>query len=290
MKNACIFITAMALSWLGSCPLRAQEAALASYESGRQAYLGGRWKDAELAFRRSYGLQEDPLTAYFLSLTYVELKDRDGAQRFARVAFDGRPPIKEEFRKGAAYIENLAKDESRPFKITTGTKYDTYTPPVPREARLGIGRANDEWPSPGATYMLTAKHSGMCLDVSSESLENGAPLVQYPCHDGANQKFLLKPLGEGQYSLVARHSGKCVDIWGESKDDGAAVTQFDCHGRSNQRFTLGKIAGVDGFMIEAVHSEKCLDVWGASMDEGAPVKQYRRTGGTNQLWTFIRTQ
>src|SRR5207249_1278363 len=138
--------------------------------------------------------------------------------------------------------EDLAKDEARFLKITTGATYDTYTPPVPREARLGIGRVNDEWPSASDTYMLTAKHSGMCLDVSGESLENGVPLVQYPCHDGANQKFLWKSLGGEQYSLVARHSGKCVDIWGESKDDGAMLTQFDCHGRSNQRFTVTKVA------------------------------------------------
>ena len=38
-----------------------------------------------------------------------------------------------------------------------------------------------------------ARHSGKCLDVSGESRNDGGSIVQWSCHGGANQTWLLRP-------------------------------------------------------------------------------------------------
>ncbi|TFH52534.1 MAG: hypothetical protein E4G89_01470 [Methanothrix sp.] len=57
-------------------------------------------------------------------------------------------------------------------------------------------------------YRIKAKHSGKCLDVTGSSQENGAEIIQWPCHSGNNQKFKLEPIeGEsGYYRIMAKHS------------------------------------------------------------------------------------
>jgi len=44
-----------------------------------------------------------------------------------------------------------------------------------------------------SSYLLIARHSGKCLDIAGEGLEDGATLHQYRCHGGANQRFYLDP-------------------------------------------------------------------------------------------------
>ena len=80
---------------------------------------------------------------------------------------------------------------------------------------------------------LVSRHSGMCLDVSGASTEDGATIIQWPCHGGANQQWRLEAVGEG-YRFVARHSGKCLDVTGWSTDDGTGIIQWQCHGGANQ--------------------------------------------------------
>ena len=36
---------------------------------------------------------------------------------------------------------------------------------------------------------LIASHSGSCLDVSGESLDDGASIIQWQCHSGDNQQW-----------------------------------------------------------------------------------------------------
>ena len=45
------------------------------------------------------------------------------------------------------------------------------------------------------------------------------------CHEGANQKWRLEAVGEGD-RFVARHSGKCLDVTSQSTDDGTDIVQW----------------------------------------------------------------
>ena len=84
---------------------------------------------------------------------------------------------------------------------------------------------------------LVARHSGKCLDVSGESTEDGASVIQWQCHSGANQQWRVEAV-TGGHRLVARHSGKCLDVTGWSLDDGASIIQWQCHGGANQTWLV----------------------------------------------------
>ena len=46
-------------------------------------------------------------------------------------------------------------------------------------------------PDVSAYALVAARHSDRCLDVSGNSLSNGAKLQQFWCHEGANQRWRL---------------------------------------------------------------------------------------------------
>ena len=78
----------------------------------------------------------------------------------------------------------------------------------------------------GGTFELVARHSGKCLDVNGASLDDFARVIQWDCHDGANQQWRFEPAGDGYYVLVARHSGKALDVIGESVENAAPIVQY----------------------------------------------------------------
>jgi hypothetical protein len=134
---------------------------------------------------------------------------------------------------------------------------------------------------------LIASHSGKCLDVSGESLDDGAPIIQWQCHSGDNQQWRLEAAAEGYSRIVSRHSGKCLNVSDESLDDGASIIQDQCHGGDNQQWRLE--AAADGYSrIVSRHSGKCLDVSGGSADDGASIIQWQCHGGENQNWRLLR--
>lgn len=133
----------------------------------------------------------------------------------------------------------------------------------------------------GFNVILKIKHSGRCLDITGWSTNAGAPLIQWDCHGGANQRFNFVHTGFGNYNIVMVHSGQCLDVWGFSTDNGAPIVQWPCHGGDNQKFRL--IAHPDGyFSFVAVQSGRCLDVKDVSTGNGVPIIQWDCHLGDNQ--------
>ena len=133
--------------------------------------------------------------------------------------------------------------------------------------------------------VIVAKHSGQCLDVTGASQDNGAAVIQWPCHGGSNQQWSLYNAGDGYYLVTVNHSGQCLDVTGASQDNGAAVIQWPCHGGDNQQWSIVP-EGNGYFSFIARHSGQCLDVTGASQDNGAAVIQWPCHGGDNQQWAI----
>jgi ricin-type beta-trefoil lectin protein len=102
-------------------------------------------------------------------------------------------------------------------------------------------RENQVWsiePGDDGYYSrLVSRQSGKCLDVSGASTEDGAPIILWQCHGGANQQWRLEPFGE-EYRLVARHSGKCLDVTGWSPENGTRIIQWQCNGGANQTWLI----------------------------------------------------
>ena len=152
-------------------------------------------------------------------------------------------------------------------------------------AELGA-RQTGGGPSSGV-YQLVARHSGKCLAVSGSSLDDAAPVIQWTCHGGDNQRWRVEAAVDGSYRLTATHSGKSLDVDGAATGDAATVIQYAPHAGDNQKWTIEAV-GAGYYRLLARHSGKALDVPAMSMENGAGVIQYAPNGGANQQWLLTR--
>jgi hypothetical protein len=78
-------------------------------------------------------------------------------------------------------------------------------------------------------WRIRSAHSGKCLNISGDSLQNGAPVVQYPCGSYANEYFVFwadSNVPSGFWWVQAYSSGKVLNIAGNSRADGAKLIQY----------------------------------------------------------------
>jgi hypothetical protein len=137
----------------------------------------------------------------------------------------------------------------------------------------------------GATYKLTAKHSGKCADVNGGSTSDGAQVIQYTYSGANNQKWVMEDAGNGFYKFKSVNSGKYLDINGASAADGANAIQYTSNTGLNQQFLLIPQTG-GYYSVMARHSGKCIDVAGGSTSNGANVIQSSYSGSDSQAWLF----
>jgi hypothetical protein len=138
-------------------------------------------------------------------------------------------------------------------------------------------------PTAGPLQQVIARHSGKCLDITSNSTADSARALQWPCGSGTNQRFTISDLGNGYSRIVARHSGKCLDVSSNSTADGATILQYTCGGATNQQWQVRDIGGGYADLV-ARHSGRCAQVNGASTADGAAVVQRTCGTGANQQW------
>jgi len=87
-------------------------------------------------------------------------------------------------------------------------------------------------------YEITARNSGLQLDVLGQSTADGAAVVQYPFWGGANEIWQVNSTSDGYYSFASVHSGKCLNISGSSGSDGARMEQAACSSVDSEKWTL----------------------------------------------------
>lgn len=87
-------------------------------------------------------------------------------------------------------------------------------------------------------YTILSVSSGKSIDVSGNSLSDGAKVVQYtPNELSNNQKFKLVKVQDNVYQLIAKHSGKYLEF--NSGTCGAALVQASYKPENiNQQFVL----------------------------------------------------
>jgi hypothetical protein len=72
---------------------------------------------------------------------------------------------------------------------------------------------------------------GLCLDAFGGQGEDRDPIVIWPCHGGANQRWSATADGE-----IRGINGKCVDVYEAGEEDGTPVILYSCHGGTNQQW------------------------------------------------------
>jgi len=137
---------------------------------------------------------------------------------------------------------------------------------------------------PSSWANIISKSSGKCLDVAGISTAALAPMQQWACWGGDNQKFLFSPV-EGGYEITAKNSGLQLDVYGLSTSDGAAVIQYPFWGGANEIWQV--IPTSDGYYsLTPVHSGKCLNISGSSGADGALTEQSTCSGIDSEKWSL----
>jgi len=135
-------------------------------------------------------------------------------------------------------------------------------------------------------YVLVNRNSGKVLDGRGFATNDGAAVVQWARHDGANQQWRFIDAGDGYYRLQNRNSGKVLDDHNWSKAAGAAVVQWRDMNGSNQQFRVAESSGGYVRLINRF-SHLAVEVHGAAKADGARVVQYRDWGAANQQWQLV---
>lgn len=134
-------------------------------------------------------------------------------------------------------------------------------------------------------YVITAAHSGKCVDVAAASTQNGARIQQWDCNGTVAQVFRVTSVGGGYYKIENPNSNKAFDITEVSTQNGAPLQQWGYGGGQNQQFSI-EYAGNNRFSIRARHTGKALDVNAWSQNAGAAIIQWPYHGGDNQHFMF----
>jgi len=135
------------------------------------------------------------------------------------------------------------------------------------------------------SYNIVHRATGKYLDVSGASDKDGAEILLWAPHGGANQKWKLTPHSDGYVTLTATHSGKSIDVEGNSQNDGARTFQWTTHGNHNQQWKVERVDS-DQIKIRFKHNSKVLEA--ASGDNGARLYQRDDNGNANQHF-ILRT-
>lgn len=87
----------------------------------------------------------------------------------------------------------------------------------------------------GSNYYITNQATSYVADDSGQSLQTGAPIIDYgKKSNGSNQQWIFANAGNGYFNIINAYSGLCLDVTGASQTSGAHVDQWTCNGGTNQ--------------------------------------------------------
>jgi hypothetical protein len=87
----------------------------------------------------------------------------------------------------------------------------------------------------GGIYKIVTP-TGLCLEPESYSTSSGARIVQNPCVESQNQRWVLSSLDGSWYQASNSRSYKCIDV--PDAYFGTMVRQSTCDGGHNQQFRV----------------------------------------------------
>jgi endoglucanase len=252
------------------------------YAWWKQSFKDGVGNCASRAVLTEYGAPMDN------GLNYADGASTQNFVRYLRAVTDAQ----RELGMGSTYWPALGG------KISNNSGHDWYS----MFAKSGSGTAIDltirnrsgadrilhgwgEGPGGVQATDIVSRVSGKCIDVVSGSTADGAEIIQYDCHGGANQQWILRDAGGGYVQIVSQASGKCIDVSGASTANNAKAIQWTCGTGTNQQWQV-RDAGGGYVSFVARHSGKCLDVINSGTANGTRLQQYDCTSANNQQWTL----
>lgn len=93
-------------------------------------------------------------------------------------------------------------------------------------------------PQADGSYMLQNGTSFKCIEVYEYSAANNAPVVQWDCYGGANQKWRAEMRPDGLFQLRNVNSNKCLEVYNFGQASGTGLVQYTCDGAASQVWDL----------------------------------------------------
>ncbi len=102
--------------------------------------------------------------------------------------------------------------------------------------------ASQQWTvtySGNGIYKIIGSGSNESLDVTGQSLANGALIDIYANNSQANQQWMIEPSGvAGYYTISSAQSGLVLDVMGASTTPGTGVYQWQSTGAASQQWSF----------------------------------------------------
>ncbi|WP_077066457.1 glycosyl hydrolase 53 family protein [Catenovulum maritimum] len=130
---------------------------------------------------------------------------------------------------------------------------------------------------------IQSRQSNKCIDVNGAKTANGEDVLQWTCHNNANQQWSFEPVENGYFQIKANHSGLCLDIYAHSTENGGNIVQWSCSGNYNQQF-FKEDMGDGYYRLRSRLSDKCIDVNAGGTSNGDSIIQWTCHSNWNQQW------
>jgi len=143
----------------------------------------------------------------------------------------------------------------------------------------------------GGYYKIVARHSGKCLAVTGNGMNNGDDVVQWEWLNYDNFKWTFTPIAldstiaNGTYNIKAKHSNKMMSVAGWSSGNGAVIEQWDSLCQDNEKFTLQFTSS--GYIIKPSYNSKVVSVNNYSVANGAAIVQWDDLSQQHQRYQIV---
>lgn len=160
--------------------------------------------------------------------------------------------------------------------------------------RLALDRCNyqDSWRYDSRSGQVQSAN-GTCWDIQGARIAPGTPIINYPCHNGSNQQFVMNdpvPVipprvaqmpADGSFHLMGQ-PGLCVDVAGGRFVTGNDIILWTCHGQAPQMFRFDARRGM---IRVSAKPDMCLAVNALPVPDPQEV-QIRECRDTFDTWSF----
>lgn len=145
----------------------------------------------------------------------------------------------------------------------------------------------------GDFYIIKHVASGLVLDLTSASTDNGTKIQLYAQNNTSAQKWRFSDYGSGYVIHSALADGKVLDVPGGSiKTEGLALQLYDENQSAAQVVTVKDLASApveNGTYVLETVSNKDMDIDGGRTSNGTKVHTYNLTQSKNQQFTLTRS-
>lgn len=140
----------------------------------------------------------------------------------------------------------------------------------------------------GAYCIEYAGNTGFRMDVSGQSLEDGAAVHLWTAHGGTSQKFFFFSTGGGYYKVINANSGKLLDARDAKAANGTVLQQCGDNGTNAQRWLV--LRNVDNsYTFVSALGGYALDLSNGTAENGRHIGLWAAHNGINQKWRLTAT-